>query len=240
MKQQKFLISLLLIVISGCASVPQTTRLPQAEPPPLEDGWGRVYVTAGISNGVQLWSKHQVGPFLINDKEVGSTAKDEYILVDLRPGIYEATCTQHDPFNTTNVPVELQINAGEQRYFACDMAFADEADSLPEVLFLGGLSGFLTIASGEISFLKERPIDLYDNILSSYTKFTGVSDSQQSISPDREIQKDSSSVTAGEAPSSEATVTANVVTADEVESYIDISGTYISTYTGKYLKQLLS
>lgn len=174
MKQQKYLILLLLIVISGCASVPQTTRLPQAEPPPLEDGWGRMFVTAGIANGVQLWSKHQVGPFLINDKEVGSTAKGEYILVDLRPGTYEATCTQHKPFNTTNLPIELQINAGEQRYFACDMAFADEFDSLAEELILpGGLRGFLSIASGEISFLRERPIDLYDNILSSHRKYTG-------------------------------------------------------------------
>jgi len=215
MKQQKYLILLLFIVISGCASVPQTTRLPQAEAPSLEDGWGRVYVTAGISNGIQLWSKHQVGPFLINDKEVGSTAKGEYLLVDLRPGTYKATCTQHEPFNTTNLPVELQINAGEQRYFACDMAFADEMDSLAEELILpGGVRGFMSIASGTVSFLKERPIDLYDSKLSFYTKFTEASDSLQSVSLDQEIQKDSSSVST-----------------EKVDGNRNISGTYISDIT---------
>jgi len=233
MKQQKYLILLLLIVISGCASAPQTTRLPQAEPPPLEDGWGRMFVTAGIAGGVQLWSKHQVGPFLINDKEVGSTAKGEYLLVDLRPGIYKATCTQHEPFDTTDLPIELQINAGEQRHFACDMAFADEMDSLAEELILpGGVRGFMSIASGTVSFLKERPVDLYDSILSSYTKFNGISDSQQSISPDREIQKDSSSASEGETPSSEAAVTANVTNAANQSNLgSGITGTYKSEIT---------
>ena len=163
-----------MIIISGCASVPETTRLPQAEPPPLEDGWGRMFVTAGLGGGtVQLWSKHQVGPFLINDKEVGSTAKGEYLLVDLRPGTYKATCTQHDPFNTTNLPVEIQINAGEQRYFACDMDFADDASFAEEMLLPVWANAFSTFSAGEVSLLTERPIDLYDNILSSHTKFTG-------------------------------------------------------------------
>jgi hypothetical protein len=239
MKQQKYLTLMLFLIIYGCASTPQTTRLPQAEPPPLEDGWGRVYVTAGKSGIVQLWSKHQVGPFLINEREVGSTAKGEYIMVDLRPGTYVATCTQHEPFNTTNLPIELQINEGEQRYFACDMAFEDEFDSLAEELILpGGWRGFLSIASGEISFLMERPIDLYDSKLSSHTKFTGASDSQQSISPGQEIQKDFSSTFEGEVPSSGDTVTANVVTADEVSSDFDVSGTYISEITSTSSKTL--
>ncbi len=91
---------IIIALISGCASAPAPR--PELEGlGSLDQNLSRIYVSAGELGGRKLWSVNQVGPFFINDKKVGSTAKNEYSVVDLLPGTYEIYCTQEKPDKKT-------------------------------------------------------------------------------------------------------------------------------------------
>src|SRR5437016_9548015 len=108
------------LIMTGCVSRP-ATRAEYVGLPPLESGWSRMYVSAGIMAGIKLWSVHQVGPVFINNQQVGTTAKDEHLAVDLLPGTYEAYCTPEEPEKNFIEKRQFTFKAGETRYFACDM-----------------------------------------------------------------------------------------------------------------------
>jgi hypothetical protein len=105
----------------GCAASP-VKRSEYESLPPLDSGWSRIYITAGTMSGVKLWSVHQVGPVFFNDQDIGTTAKNEYLTVDLLPGTYDAYCTPEQPDKNFTEKRQLTFKAGETRYFVCDMA----------------------------------------------------------------------------------------------------------------------
>lgn len=108
------------LFLSACAARPER-RADYTSLPPLESGWSRAYVTAGTMSGIKLWSVGQVGPVFINGQEVGSTAKNEYLAVDILPGTYETSCLPAQPDKNFTDKRQITFTAGETHYFACDM-----------------------------------------------------------------------------------------------------------------------
>jgi len=152
------------VLVTGCASRP-AMRAEYVDLPPLESGWSRMYVSAGIGSmsGVKLWSVHQVGPVFINNQRVGATAKDEHLAVDLLPGTYEAYCTPEQPGKNFMEKRQFTFKAGEIRYFACDMDSKGAGMSL-------GLIGYLFSEYVTKTYLEERPMDNPNSKLVSYEK----------------------------------------------------------------------
>jgi hypothetical protein len=116
-----FLLSLLAILLHGCASAPAART--SYEIPLLEDGMSRAFITAGKMQGfVKLWSEFHVGPVLVDGQQVVSTAKNEYIVVGFQPGTYEIAC---EPVRNDKVYIDKRsftFKPSEKRFFACDMA----------------------------------------------------------------------------------------------------------------------
>lgn len=150
------------LMMTGCATIP-ATRPEYVGLKPLESGWSRIYVSAGSMSGIRLRSIEQVGPVFINNKRVGSTAKDEHFIVDLLPGTYEAYCTPEQPYKTFIEKHQFTFNAGETRYFSCDMASKGSGMSF-------GLIGVLASEYLYKSYLEERPLDNPNSKLVSYEK----------------------------------------------------------------------
>ena len=140
----------LSFILIGCASRPAPRETFSALPP-LEQGWARLYVSAGLQNGVRLWSVHQVGPVYINNQRVGSTAKDEHFVLDLSPGSYEAYCTPQDPVKNFAEKRQFTFKAGETRYLACDMEPGTGASF--------GLVGAIAADYLTTSHLVDRPLE---------------------------------------------------------------------------------
>lgn len=141
----------LTLIISGCATRP-IPRPDYSGLPPLEDGWSRLYLSAGKMSGIKLWSVHQVGPVYINDQLVGNNAKDEHFIVDVRPGTYEATCSPGDPDKNFVEKRQFTFKAGETRYLACDMAPKGAG-------MYFGLIGALASEYLTKTYLSDEPID---------------------------------------------------------------------------------
>jgi hypothetical protein len=149
-------------MVSGCASRPDI-RQEHTNLPALESGWGRVYVSAGKMNRVRLWSVHQVGPVYINNKNIGSTAKDEHIAVDLMLGEYEVYCEPHEPNKNYPERKTIKVTSNQEYYFACDMTNKGIGGSL-------GLLGVMASKYITKSYLDARPLDNPNSKLVSYTK----------------------------------------------------------------------
>ena len=162
MKRVLFTVVALVLLAVGCAPRP-AMRSEYTDLPQLEDGWSRIHVTAGKMSFARLWSTGQVGPFFINDQQVGSTAKDEHFIVDLLPGTYEVHCTTQEPQKKLHMEKrEITFRAGEKRYFACDMATTAGGNF--------GLIGALASKYTARIYLDERPFDNPNSKLVSYKK----------------------------------------------------------------------
>ena len=151
-------ISAVAILATGCASKPES-RADYGQLPQLEDGYSRVLITAGEQqNGINLWSVHQVGPVFIDGQQVGQTADNETIAVDLHPGSYQAYCEPQDNFKTYIEKKEFSFKANKTYKLYCDMG-------------QHGSTGFLGL--GAIApefmhkmFLQSRPDDSESKIVS--------------------------------------------------------------------------
>jgi len=154
--------------------------------PPLESGLSRLKITSGKISWARLWAVGQVGPVFINDQQIWSTAKDEYIIVDLLPGIYELSWTPGSPDKNFTEKRKVTFQAGETRHFACDMAQKGAGVGmyfgLIGALVESQLSEYLTK-----SYLEERPMDNPDSTLVAYKKFNEVQNSPNSITKTIEI-----------------------------------------------------
>lgn len=153
-----FAAAVLALTLSGCASRP-ATRAEYSELPPLESGWSRLYLSAGTQSGIKLWSVHQVGPVFINDQRVGTNAKDEHFVVDLRPGTYEAYCTPEEPEKNFTEKRHFTFAANEARYLACDMEPKGAG-------MYFGLIGALASEHLTKSYLQDRPLDPTSRLVS--------------------------------------------------------------------------
>lgn len=140
------------LALSGCASRP-ASRAEYSGMPPLEDNWSRVYLSAGSTQlGVKLWSVHQVGPVFINNQRVGTNAKDEHSVVDLRPGTYEAYCMPEEAEKNFTEKRQFTFVANETRYLACDLEPKGAG-------MYFGLIGALASEYLTKTYLQDRPLD---------------------------------------------------------------------------------
>lgn len=163
MKKAFCALTIIAFVAAGCAARPEQRPLYKEGLPPLEEGWSRVYISAGSMSGVKLWSVHQVGPVYINDQQVGSTAKNEHFVVDLMPGTYEAHCTPEEPYKNYVEKREFTFEAGEVRYLSCDQASKGVGMAF-------GLIGALLSEYVTKSYLKEKDSIDSSSKLVSYRK----------------------------------------------------------------------
>jgi hypothetical protein len=157
-----FAMAIIVLFLSGCMTSPPV-RSEYVGLPALDSGWSRIYVTAGKLGGGRLWSVNQVGPVFINNENVGSTAKDEYIAVDLLPGTYDAYCTPEQPDKNFIEKTQLSFKAGDLRYFVCDMDLKGAGNYFGAIGVLA--SDYLTK-----TYLVERPFDNQESKLVAYKK----------------------------------------------------------------------
>jgi hypothetical protein len=112
-----------VLVLSGCASVPPP-RSEVSNIPVLDNGYARIYLTAGtfvsaINRGAER--DYETGPVFVNGKQIGSTAKHEYVVLDLLPGTYEANWVPSKPNKFKSEKVAITVRAGDIRYFVGDL-----------------------------------------------------------------------------------------------------------------------
>lgn len=174
--------ALLLTLLVGCASRPEPRQAINPLPT-VENGWGRLYFTAGKyqhSFQVDLKLKEHVGPIFINNQNVGSTAYREYIAVDLQPGSYEAYCTPEEPLKNFPEKRQIVVKAGDQQYFACDV--------IPKGSASFGLLGMALADYLSATALVERPL-ASDSKLVGYSKIKPASNSIDSENKLKQLQK---------------------------------------------------
>jgi len=157
--------SVAMAIILGCAATPQSR--PKLETlSKLKKGLSRIYISAGELGGNKLWSVNQVGPVFINEKETGSTAKDEHFVVDLDPGTYQFYCSQENPDKKLYMEKrEFKLKAGEIRYFACDIKYERNIGSM------FGLVGAMATKYLGRSYLQEKNGIDPNSKLVDYSKF---------------------------------------------------------------------
>lgn len=167
MKKLLSIFSIVMVVTSGCASAPN----PRPELDglvELDKGMSRIYISAGELGGNKLWSVNQVGPVYLNNKKLGSTAKDEHFVVDINPGTYEFYCSQEIPDEKLyKEKRNFEFVAGETRYFACDIKLEKNIGTM------FGLAGALASKYLGRSYLEEKETLDSSSKLVAYSKFNG-------------------------------------------------------------------
>ncbi|WP_422381025.1 DUF2846 domain-containing protein [Marinicellulosiphila megalodicopiae] len=121
MKLKIALILMTSLILASCVSMPAAREVLQIEVPALDADKTRIYMSSGKYKKFKLKSVYQVGPVLLSDKVIGSTARDEYFVVDTAPGEYELTCTSEKQNKILYTPSIITLEAGETRYFSCNM-----------------------------------------------------------------------------------------------------------------------
>lgn len=156
-----FAIFIVGLILFGCASRPAPRPIYSGNVPPLESGMSRLKITSGKASWVRLKGAAQVGPVFINDRQIWSAAIDEYIIVDLLPGVYELSWTPAEPYKIFTEKRKVRFEGGENRHFACDMAGKGA----------GSYFGLIGVVASEYlykSYLEERPMDNPNSILVDY------------------------------------------------------------------------
>jgi hypothetical protein len=98
----------LLLLVSGCASVPMASKEEDAEAKSFRvpSDKGRIYVYRNESMGGAVKI-----PITLDGKLVGSTAKNAYFIFDVNPGAHEVGCVAETPGKVT-----VDARAGEAAY----------------------------------------------------------------------------------------------------------------------------
>ena len=125
---------LLLVVsavslVAACASTPPQPRREISKVPPLDPKVSRVLVASGMYNrgepsGGTLATVRQLGPVYIDGKWAGDVAQNEYIVVDVKPGVHELACSPLEPVKNYVEKRKVVFEPGETKSLVCDMATA--------------------------------------------------------------------------------------------------------------------
>lgn len=175
-------IAVFISLIVGCASKPPVRPSYTEAVPTLEKGWVRLNFFAGnyVEDGQRLFplSKvHHVGPVYINNEEVGRIAENEYVMVDLKPGTYEMSCSPQEPDKNFAVKTQVTVSQGTQRAYACDMSTfsASQAAKLNKAAgfgLIGMIAYNITTDYSFKTYLVESPLPTSSRLV-SYHKFLG-------------------------------------------------------------------
>ena len=122
-------ISFAVCLLVGCAATPPAVRKPVAKVPPLDPKVSRVLIGSGVRDrgeptATTLTTVRQVGPVYIDGKYVGDTAQNEYIVVDVKSGVHEVSCSPLEPVRNYMEPRSVSFERGETKTLVCDMATA--------------------------------------------------------------------------------------------------------------------
>jgi Protein of unknown function (DUF2846) len=173
--------SLVVFILVGCAAKPPARSTYSEGTPTLEKGWSRLYFFSGNHVGVgskpALSTVNQVGPIYINNEQVGLVAENEYVIVDIRPGTYEISCSPQEPDKNFVVKTSISINQGIQRAYACDMDnFSEGQAAKQSVAMAFGLIGALVYEASidyrSKTYLVESALPNNSRLV-SYHKFLG-------------------------------------------------------------------
>ena len=122
MKFSFIILCITALVVSSCATMPAPREKLQTAVPVLDDTHTRLYIKSGKSGLATLKFETQVGPVLLDNEEIGRTAKNEYFIVDVLPGEKTLQCTQiKPPYKNLVEEVEFNLVAGQTKYIECDM-----------------------------------------------------------------------------------------------------------------------
>ena len=119
----------LISLVAACASTPPQARKTISQVPPLDPKVSRVMVASGMYNrgettGGTLTTVRQLGPVYIDGKWAGDVAQNEYIVVDLKPGVHEVGCSPLEPIKNYVETRKVVFEPGETKSLVCDMATA--------------------------------------------------------------------------------------------------------------------
>lgn len=162
----KKLLVVLAIILSGCAAIPPSRPQYSQPIPALDQGLARLsFISGRLDNTIPVDLKFETntGPVFINGQNVGRPARQEYIVVDLVPGTYEAYWkpSKHEDEKLCIQKFPLTVKAGETRAYAADLSV--------EAGMHFGLIGALVSTCLQKTLLNERDLPP-DSRLVSYTK----------------------------------------------------------------------
>ena len=116
-------------LLAACASTVPPARQPVAKVPPLDPKVSRVLVASGMYNRGEptsgtLTTARQTGPVYIDGRWAGDLAQNEYIVLDLKPGVHEVGCSPLEPVKNYIEKRKVVFEPGETKSLVCDMATA--------------------------------------------------------------------------------------------------------------------
>ena len=122
-------ISLLAACVS--AQVPQP-RKAIAKVPPLDPNVSRVEIAPGVLDrggpqATTLATVRQVGPVYIDGKWVSDLEQNEYVIVDVKPGMHDVACSPLEPVRNYIEVRHVNFEPGQTKTLVCDMATANGA-----------------------------------------------------------------------------------------------------------------
>ena len=114
---------------AACASTPPPARQTISKVPPLDPKVSRVLVASGMYNrgeptGGTLATVRQLGPVYIDGRWAGDVAQNEYIVLDVKPGVHEVACSPLEPVKNYIETRKVVFEPGETKSLVCDMATA--------------------------------------------------------------------------------------------------------------------
>jgi len=126
---QAVLIVSFVSFLAACASTPPPARQTISKVPPLDPKVSRVLVASGMYNrgeptGATLATVRQTGPVYIDGKWAGDVAQNEYIVLDVKPGVHEVGCSPLEPVKNYVEMRKVSVEPGETKALVCDMASA--------------------------------------------------------------------------------------------------------------------
>lgn len=116
-------------LIAACASTPPQPRKTISQVPPLDPKVSRVLVGSGMydrgdATGGTLATVRQTGPVYIDGRWAGDVAQNEYIVLDVKPGVHEVGCSPLEPVKNYVEKRKVVFEPGETKSLVCDMATA--------------------------------------------------------------------------------------------------------------------
>ena len=126
-----FVVSIVSLLAACAAQVP-APRKAVANVPPLDPKVSRVLIAPGMLDrggpqAATLATVRQVGPVYFDGKYVGDLEQNEYIVVDVKPGMHDVGCSPLEPVRNYIEVRHVSFEPGQTKTLVCDMATASGA-----------------------------------------------------------------------------------------------------------------
>ncbi|HYL90509.1 MAG TPA: hypothetical protein VEU32_17295 [Burkholderiales bacterium] len=147
-------------LLAACAAQVPQPRKAIAKVPPLDPKVSRVVIAPGVLDrggpqAATLATVRQVGPVYFDGKWVSDLEQNEYVVVDVKPGMHDVACSPLEPVKNYIEVRHVNFEPGETKSLVCDMATA---------------SGALGQKYSSKSYLEPRVIDPEQGTVVDYKK----------------------------------------------------------------------